>query len=223
MREKLKKFGPEYLKDADLTALILRTGTKGRCLKDIAEKAIHILDTSRPEKILDELENLNGVGLGKAASIAAACELGRRYCGYTRKKVAVAEDVFPYLCHYADRKQEHFICVSFSGAHEIIAVRTVSVGILNRTLVHPREVFADPIADRAAAIIVCHNHPSGNLTPSEEDLQITWRLSEAGDILGIQLLDHLIIGPDGKFLSFMEECIPLKKHDERPHDERPAR
>ncbi len=211
LREKLKKFGPGYLKDSDLTALILRTGTKGCRLQEISEKVIRVLDTSKPEKIMDMLENLNGVGPGKAASLAAACELGRRYCGFIRKKVSSAEDVFPYLRHYADKKQEHFICVSLSGAHEITAIRTVSVGILNRTLVHPREVFADPIADRAAAIIVCHNHPSGNLTPSEEDMQITWRLSEAGNILGIQLLDHLIIGPDGKFFSFVEGCIPIKK------------
>ncbi len=210
LREKLKKFGPEYLKDSDLTALILRTGIKGCSLEDISEKVIHILDTGKPEKIMDMLENLNGVGPGKAASLVAACELGRRYCGFIRKKVSKAEDVFPYLCHYADKKQEHFICVSLSGAHEIIAIRTVSIGILNKTLVHPREVFADPIADRAAAIIVCHNHPSGNLAPSGEDLQITWRLSEAGNILGIQLLDHLIISPDGKFFSFVEECVPLK-------------
>ena len=211
LRERLKHFGPYYLRDADLATLLIRTGTKDQPLAEIAENVVRILDSCKPGEIMDRLETLRGVGPGKAAALAAACELGRRYCGFVKKKVTAPSDVFPYLRHYADRKQEHFICVSFSGANEILAIRTVSVGLLNRTLVHPREVFADPISDRAAAILVCHNHPSGNLTPSEEDCQITWRLSEAGEILGIRLLDHLIIGPEEKYFSFMEESVPLKK------------
>ena len=211
LRERLKRFGPNYMKDSDLAALILRTGTKEEPLLAISEKVVGILDSCKSENIMERLENLSGVGPGKAAALTAACELGRRYCGYSRKQITAAEDLLPYILHYSDRKQEHFICVSFSGAHEIIAIRTVSVGLLNKTLVHPREVFADPIADRAAAIIVCHNHPSGNVTPSEEDIQTTWRLSEAGEILGIKLLDHIIIAPDGKYFSFVEKGLSLKK------------
>jgi DNA repair protein RadC len=103
----------------------------------------------------------------------------------------------------ADRKQEHFLCISLNGAYEVIAVRTVSVGLVNKTQVHPREVFADPLTDRATAIIVAHNHPTGNLTPSKEDIAITRQLKSAGEILGIKLLDHIIFSHKG-YYSFME-------------------
>jgi DNA repair protein RadC len=118
--------------------------------------------------------------------------------------------VYPLVRHYSDRKQEHFICLSLNGAHEVLAIRVVSIGILNKTIVHPREVFGDPISDRAAAIVVCHNHPSGQLEPSEEDIAITRRLSEAGELLGINLLDHLILSPRGGYYSFVESGISLR-------------
>ena len=210
MKEKLKRYGPGYLKDSDLAALILGAGASNEPLMALSEKVVDILDTYRGENVMEQLESLSGVGPGKAAALAAACELGRRYSGYTRKQVMTAEDFLPYVLHYSDRKQEHFICASLSGAHEIIAVRTVSIGLLNKTLVHPREVFADPISDRAAAVIVCHNHPSGNAAPSDEDLQITWRLAESGAILGIKLLDHVIIAADGEYFSFVDNGISLK-------------
>ena len=215
LREKLRRFGPNYLKDSDLAALILGTGTREVPLLSISERVVSILDSCRPENIMERLENLSGVGPGKAAALAAACELGRRYCGYGKKQIEEARDLIPFILHYSDRKQEHFVCVSFSGAHEIIAIRTVSVGLLNKTLVHPREVFADPIADRAAAVIVCHNHPSGNVSPSDEDIETTWRLFEAGEILGIRLLDHIITAADGSYFSFVEHGIPLKKEGDK--------
>ena len=214
LKEKLRRYGPSYLKDSDLAALILRTGTRDEPSSALAEKVIDILDKYRGENVMEHLENLSGVGPGRAAALAAACELGRRYSGYARKQIMTAADLLPYVLHYSDRKQEHFVCASFTGAHEIIAIRTVSVGLLNKTLVHPREVFADPIADRAAAVIVCHNHPSGDATPSDEDLQITWRLADAGEILGIKLLDHIIIAANGGYFSFVDKCIPLTKDDE---------
>lgn len=101
--------------------------------------------------------------------------------------------------------------MSLNGAHEVIETRVVTIGILNRTIVHPREVFADPIADRAAAIIVAHNHPSGQLEPSEEDIIITRRLSEVGELLGITLLDHLILGSKGGYSSFAESGISFSR------------
>lgn len=107
------------------------------------------------------------------------------------------------------RKQEQFICVSLNGAHEILAIRVVSVGTLTHTLVHPREVFADSLADRAAAVILAHNHPSGALAPSAEDLNLTKRLCEAGRLLGIEVLDHIILSPNGEYMSFIEAGFPL--------------
>lgn len=100
-------------------------------------------------------------------------------------------------------RQEHFLCISLNGGHEVIAVRTVSVGLVNKTQVHPREVFADPITDRASAIIVAHNHPAGSLEPSREDITVTQQLKSAGQTLGIQLLDHIIFNHRG-YYSFLE-------------------
>jgi DNA repair protein RadC len=113
-------------------------------------------------------------------------------------------DVLPLVRHYADRKQEHFICISINGANEVITTRVVSVGLVNKTQVHPREVFADPITDRASAIIVAHNHPSGGLLPSQEDLEITKQLTSAGEVLGIKVLDHMIFNDKG-YYSLLEK------------------
>ena len=111
--------------------------------------------------------------------------------------------MLPAIRHYADRKQEHFLSVSLNGAHEIIAVRVVSIGLVNRTIVHPREVFADPLTDRAAAVVVAHNHPSGQVQPSMEDRDVTRRLKSAGDTLGMKLLDHVVFSTLG-YYSFLE-------------------
>ena len=113
-------------------------------------------------------------------------------------------DVVPLLQIYSLRKQEHFICITLNGAHEVINVGVVSIGSLNKTVIHPREIFSIAIAERAAAIIVAHNHPSGNLEPSEEDFECTKRLLASSRILGIPLLDHLIVSKNG-FYSFREE------------------
>ena len=112
--------------------------------------------------------------------------------------------MLPLIRHYADRKQEHFLCVSLNGAQEVITTRVVSVGLADRAQVHPREVFADPITDRASAIIVAHNHPSGSLEPSKEDQEITRQLKAAGETLGIRLLDHIIFNNKGCY-SFLEQ------------------
>jgi DNA repair protein RadC len=110
----------------------------------------------------------------------------------------------PWVRHYGDRRQEHFLCISLNGANEVITTRVVSVGLVNKTQVHPREVFAEPITDRASAVILAHNHPSGNLSPSKEDLQITRQLKEAGETLGITVLDHIIFSQKGHY-SFLEQ------------------
>ena len=119
-------------------------------------------------------------------------------------KIETPVDVLPLVRHYGDRRQEHFLCISLNGANEVITTRIVSVGLVNKTQVHPREVFAEPITDRASAVILAHNHPSGNLAPSKEDLQITQQLKEAGETLGITVLDHIIFGQKGHY-SFLEQ------------------
>jgi DNA repair protein RadC len=112
-------------------------------------------------------------------------------------------DTLPLLERFADRNQEHFLTLSLNGAHEVIMVRTVSVGLVNRTMVHPREVFAGPLTDRASAIILAHNHPSGSVEPSAEDDEITTRLLSAGETLGIPVLDHVVFSRSG-YYSYLE-------------------
>ncbi|HHU36505.1 MAG TPA: DNA repair protein RadC [Treponema sp.] len=209
IREQLKLRGARYLSDYELVALTLRTGTQKMPVIPLAHRVTRVLDTANETLTLQALSALDGMGDTKAGTILAALELGRRYSGILLQKIHNPTDVYPLVQHYADRNQEHFICISLNGAHEVLAVRVVSIGILNKTIVHPREVFGDPLSDRAAAIVVCHNHPSGQLEPSEEDINITKRLSNAGDLLGINLLDHLILSPRGGYFSFVESGIPI--------------
>ncbi len=143
------------------------------------------------------------MGLAKAAQILSAFELARRYLIKDAVKVTGAQDVIPLLADIADKKQEHFVCISLNGAHEVIEKRIVTIGLVDRSPVHPREVYADVISDRAAAVIFAHNHPSGDLKPSNSDLKIQEQLTEAGKILGIRILDHLIVTKKGYF-SFQE-------------------
>lgn len=209
VRERVKYRGAEHLSDYELLALTLRTGSRRSPVMNLAACVIKTLDLAKPAVVYEALMNIEGMGATKVSAVMAVMELGRRFFGIQNQKVHTAADLFPLLRHYADRKQEQFICVSLNGAHEVLAIRVVSIGILNRTIVHPREVYGDPISDRAAAIIVCHNHPSGQLEPSEEDRNITKRLYSAGELLGITLLDHLILSPRGGYFSFVEGGIPI--------------
>lgn len=120
------------------------------------------------------------------------------------KKITAPGDAFPLYAEYCDKKQEHFMVTTLNGAHEPIKTHVVSIGLVNRTLVHPREVFYPAIEDSAAAIMLCHNHPSGNLEPSQEDIEITQRMKQASVIIGIEIIDHLIISKNG-YYSFLEE------------------
>ncbi len=209
VRERMRARGIRSLSDHELVALTLRTGTRDTPVMTLAGRVVRALESAGEGGMLETLGKIDGMGDSKAGVILAALELGRRYSGAAHRKVSCAKDVYPLVSHYADRKQEQFICVSLNGAHEVLGIRVVSLGILNKTIVHPREVFADPLADRAAAVVVCHNHPSGQLEPSEEDRIITRRLAEAGDILGIALLDHLILSPRGGYFSFVEAGLPI--------------
>lgn len=212
LRERLLERGPESLNDSELMAILLRTGLKDKPVKALAEDIIFHIDKIKPEKIEGYLRSVKGMGDSKIASVMAAMELGRRYYNTQGRVIEHPSDVVPLLQHYAGRSQEHFICVSLNGANEVIAARVVSIGILTKTLVHPREVFSDVIKDRAASVIVAHNHPSGNLLPSREDILLTNRLYEAGNILGIKLLDHIILVPSGDYYSFIQNEISLSEH-----------
>lgn len=209
-RERLLERGAESLPDEELIAILLRTGIKDKPVLELSKDIIGLVDKNKTDEIEDSLRGIKGMGDSKIAVVMAAFELGRRYFSPASEKISKPSEIVPFLKHYAHRNQEHFLCVSLNGANEIISVRVVSIGSLTGTIVHPREVFADVIVDRAAAVIVAHNHPSGNTTPSEEDINLTDRLAEAGNILGIKLLDHIILSPRGDFLSFAQKGL-LKK------------
>lgn len=203
VRERILRDGPRSLADRELLAAMIGSGSVGKSVASLAQDVLAILDADRNELDAGVLTRISGMGDAKACLIAAAVELGRRYHSIKEKRITMPRDLFPLIAHFADRKQEHFLCVSLNGAHEVIAARGITAGLINKTPIHPREVFADPITDRACAIIVAHNHPSGNLEPSKEDIDITKRLKGAGDLLGIPLLDHLVFSANS-YYSFVE-------------------
>ncbi len=182
---------------------MLGTGTRRKSVYSLAREVLPIIDRLSGKITPEGLQGVSGLGSAKAALLSASVEFARRQLCPERRRIAFPADVLPLVRHFADRKQEHFICLSLNGAHEVCAVRVVSVGLVNRTIVHPREVFADPVTDRAAAVIVCHNHPSGNVDPSSEDREVTRRLGAAGETLGIPLLDHLVFS-ERAYYSFLE-------------------
>ncbi|GHV71424.1 DNA repair protein RadC [Spirochaetia bacterium] len=198
-RERLISGGVQSLADRELLAILLNVGTRGKNVIALAQELLEYLDREKEIPSVEELCMLTGVGEGKACSIVAMLEFGRRKWGVTGVRVRHPSDTFALVRHYADRRQEQFICLSLNGAHELLAIRIVTIGLVNRTIVHPREVYADPLLDRACAVIVAHNHPSGNLVPSTEDNDITYRLKTAADLLGIHFLDHLIFSSTSYF------------------------
>ena len=199
-REKLAARGPRALTDAELIALLLGRGTKGRDVWQVAGDVERYLERAREGPSYEDLLAIDGIGSAKACEIMACFELGRRYLGdggVPGHRVASPADVLPLVAEWRDKKQEYFICITLSGAGEVIERRTITVGILNQSLVHPREVFAEAITDRAASVVLVHNHPSGTLEPSTQDIGITRQLAEAGVILGIRVLDHIIVTKKG--------------------------
>jgi len=191
-RERLITRGPAALSDAELLAILLNTGIQGKNVSELAEELLGLLDRSKEIPPVSELSKVSGMGNSKACAVAAMLEFGRRRWGTTGSTIKYPDEIFSLVRHNADRKQERFISLSLNGAHEVLAVRVVTIGLVNRTIVHPREVFADLIQDRAAAFAVAHNHPSGRITPSPEDDEITSRLLKASEILGLHFLDHII-------------------------------
>ena len=205
-REKLRERGPAALTDDELVAAIIGMGTAGVDVRSMARNVVTLLRREPRVLTLEQLMSIPGMGLAKSGQILAAFELARRYLLSESTKVECAEDVLPLVADIRDKSQEHFVTITLNGANEMIQKRIVTVGLLDRSLVHPRDVFADVITDRAAAVIFAHNHPSGDLQPSDDDLKTQLRLMEAGTILGIRVLDHVIVSRKG-YLSFQESGL----------------
>ncbi len=202
-RERLVELGARALSDQDLLAIILGRGTQKHDVMSLARRIIAIIDRQGVNITAADLLDVEGVGPAKATLIAAAFEFVRRRVRPEGVRIKHPTDVLPLIQHYADRKQEHFIVVSLNGAHEVMSTRVVTIGLVDQSHVHPREVFSDPIVERASAVVLAHNHPSGQLVPSPEDLDVTHRIKVAGDILGIEVLDHVLFTHKG-FYSFAE-------------------
>ncbi len=202
-REKLREKGASALTDEELVAAILGMGTAGIDVRTMARQVAGLIREHKAALTLDHLLAVPGMGLAKAAQVLSAFELARRHLLKDTIKITMAQDVLPLVADIARKPQEYFVCISLNGAHEVIETRVVTIGLLDKSPVHPREVFADVIADRAAAVIFAHNHPSGDLQPSEADIRIHNQLTDAGKILGLHVLDHVIVTRKG-YYSFQE-------------------
>ena len=205
-REKLAAQGPQSLSDTELLAILVGSGVKGKNVFQIAHSIVRMIDRQGEKLNVKNLESIEGVGFAKACMIVASFEFARRRLFKESVVVQKPKDILPLVSYIADKKQENFVCLSLNGANEIIGNRVVTVGLLNSTQVHPREVFADVISDRAASVILVHNHPSGILKPSPDDIAMTKQMVEAGRILGITVLDHIIITKKG-FLSLKKKGL----------------
>jgi len=200
-REKLTRTGAQSLKDEELLAVILGTGYEGKNVLRLAKEILKQYPAADLIRIpLSKLQGIKGVGPAKACLIAAAVELVRRGIDKNIVSIKKPTDIIPYVNDIKDKNREYFVAFYLNARNEILRREFVSVGILTASLVHPREVFAPAISRSAASVIFVHNHPSGDPTPSEEDIKLTKRLVSAGEILGIDVLDHIVITKSG-FLS----------------------
>ena len=202
-REKLIARGADALSDKELIAVLLGTGTTQIDVMYLAAEIARIVDEKGLDVTAQDLMYFEGIGQAKASLVLAAIEFARRRIKPQGVKIRTPADVLPLIRHYADRKQEHFLSITINGANEVLNIRVVSIGLLDRAPVHPREVFAEVMTDRASGLILAHNHPEGALDPSAADAEVTRQIKQAGEILGIPLLDHIIFNPTGYF-SFLE-------------------
>jgi len=212
-REKLVAKGVEALKNEELLAILLGSGIQGKDVRKLSKEIIALMDRHfnhfgklSDRLTLEKLCDIHGLGIAKASQILASIELSKRYLIRSNKRITDAKDVYEELKSFSSKSQEHFLTITLDGASHIINTRTVFIGTLNQSLVHPREVFTDAIADRAAGIIIAHNHPSGTLEASRADVAITQRLKEVSKLVGIELLDHVILSKHG-YYSFSDEGL----------------
>jgi len=218
-RERLQKLGAEALSAQELLALIVGRGVSGKSVMTIAQELMIRFGSIRGvnEATIEELSGIKGVGPAKAAQLKACFELGKRkeleteygYEDYDIKNPQIVAKLI--RAHIKDMKKEHFMLMALNTRNKIIRIDNISVGTLNASLVHPREVFNKAIAHAASSVVIAHNHPSGDPEPSEEDLKITRRLVEAGRILGIEVLDHIIIGKHTVKSAITEHSKPEKE------------
>jgi DNA repair protein RadC len=193
-REKLQAKGAQSLSDYELLMAIIGSGNKQADVSKIARDTLKLMRRHGADVNYDQLSAVTGMGIAKITEILAALELSKRYLLKSDQPIIDSpEKAVEQLADIRDKKQEYFVCLTLDGANRLITKRIITIGTLTSSLVHPREVFADSLTDRAAGIIIAHNHPSGNPVATEADIVTTERIKEAGAILGIKLLDHVIV------------------------------
>lgn len=209
-REKLIEKGSTSLKDYELMAILIRTGVAG---KDVLQVSKEILKKFPTKKLLAldfaEISKIKGIGPAKACQLLASFELTKRALEVEDNNlpiIACAKDAVAQLQELRTAKKEHFVALYLNARNQLLSKETISIGTLNASLIHPREVFKSAIDHLAASILIAHNHPSGDCQPSEDDLEVTKRLKEAGKILGIEVVDHVIVTKNG-FMSLKERGL----------------
>ncbi|MFA5975269.1 MAG: DNA repair protein RadC [Elusimicrobiota bacterium] len=200
-RERLSLIGPEGLKDEELLAILLRTGYRGHSVLDVARTLLSAYPLADLLQIpFQSLRRLRGIGESRAATLVAASELVRR--AHPSEPAALpllrsVNDVAAQAIEIRNLKKEHLLAFFLNARHQMIGKEVISIGTLTASLAHPREIFAPAIGKAAAGVILVHNHPSGDPSPSDEDIRLTKRIAQAGQIMGIELLDHLIVSESG--------------------------
>ncbi|MFH1827218.1 MAG: DNA repair protein RadC [bacterium] len=201
-RERLLKFGPTKLKDFELLAIVIGNGTKGKNVIELSKSILRNRSVKHLAKLeFNELLKIKGIGSVTASKIFAAIEFANRIKNKSSTIIYSPNDIWKELKDTAYKNKEYFIVFCLDSRNKIIKKELISIGTLNTSLVHPREVFEPAIKNLSAQIVIAHNHPSGDVNPSEEDIEITNKLLKAGILLGIQIMDHVIVSKN-KFLSF---------------------
>ncbi|MCH4198785.1 MAG: DNA repair protein RadC [Clostridium tyrobutyricum] len=211
-RERLFRYGPEALSNIELLAILLGCGSKKENIISLSSRIIQnnggingVFDST-----LEDFTNISGIGKAKAAKLLAVIELSKRFKSFKdgdNYKIHNSQDAAMLVMkEMKSLKQEHLVVIMLNTKNVVISVKNVFIGSLNSSIVHPREVFSYAIKKSSASIIICHNHPSGDPSPSDEDIKVTYRLEKCGEILGIHLIDHLIIG-NGQYISLKEKGI----------------
>ena len=209
-RERLLSSGAAYVSNAELLAILLRTGTKKQSALDLAQSILTYTGGLKDlnEITPEELMKIPGIGQSKAVMLLAGIEFGKRILDSKQNKrspIQSPEEAYQLLSPKMQHlSQEHFVVLFLDTKNNVIGNKTIFIGSLNKAIVHPREVFKEAIKRSAASIVCAHNHPSGDAQPSAQDIQLTHRLEEVGDLVGIKLVDHLIIG-EGQFVSLREK------------------
>lgn len=192
-REKLARKGPANLSDFELLEVIIGSGSRDADVSYLARQVQKVLVKGTESLSLEKLTAIKGISTATAGKLLASLEIARRYLVKDVEPLRTQKDILARLADIRNKQQEYCVCLALDGGQRLIAQRTITIGTLDSVLTHPREIFSDAIVDRAASVIVAHNHPSGNARPSAKDITLTQQLAAAGQLLGIPLRDHIIV------------------------------